>query len=144
MVDFATEQTAEAEFCRGSASDLLSVGRGSVIILVANPRLSIGKFPINLTFSNMYRSASRSCESETDSHRSAAVCLMAVYYFVCDLYATAYKFPGKTMRTMQNTRRGNFVLDFSFFPSPDSTYAALIILPLVSWSKHVVRVDISP
>ena len=46
-----TEQTAEVEFLRGS-SDLLSDGHGSVIILVADPRPFVGKFPINLCSSN--------------------------------------------------------------------------------------------
>ena len=51
------KQTAEAGFCRGSASDLLGVGRGSVNYSVADPRHSIGKSPIKSTFSNMHRSA---------------------------------------------------------------------------------------
>ena len=44
---------------------------------IADPRPNIGKSPINLCFSDMHRSASRSRESETNSYRSAAVCLMA-------------------------------------------------------------------
>ena len=71
------ERSAEAEFRRGSASDLCSVCRGSVNILVADPRHSIGDFPTNLCFSNMHRSASRSRESETNSYRSAAIPVMA-------------------------------------------------------------------
>ena len=88
----SNQQTAIALFCRGSASDLLGVGRGSVNYSVADPRQNIGKSPINLRFSNMHRSASRSRESETNSYRSAAVCLMAACFgFKLKLVARARK-----------------------------------------------------
>ena len=63
--------------CRGSATKIFTDPRQTEHRSDADPRQNIGKSPINLCFSNMHRSASRSCESETYSHRSAAVCLMA-------------------------------------------------------------------
>ena len=71
------KQTAIAEFGRGSASDLLSFGRGSVIILVAYPRQFVGKSPMFSKISALPSIQNDRWESEINSHRSAAISVMA-------------------------------------------------------------------